>query len=169
MHRVRSSDRPGYDPIMTPARAIRFYGQVGDHAALEWEWVDDQLRRAGTYWVTARTSGHPHPRPVWGIWRSSQLFLSIGTPVTRQALDVDPLVTVHLDSGTEVVIVEGRASGSSDHAELLAEYDEKYDWSYDLTEYGSLTRISPDAVLAWRTAGWAGRDSFQQAGRWVFP
>jgi hypothetical protein len=88
--------------------------------------------------------------------------------VTRQALAVDPAVTVHLDSGTEVVIVNGRMSGSSDDAKILAEYDEKYDWSYDLTQYWPLTGISPEAVLAWRTAGWAGRDSFQQSGRWVF-
>jgi len=151
---------------MTPGRAIRFYGQVGDHDALDWEWVDGQLRRAGTYWVTARTAGHPHPRPVWGIWHSNQLFLSIGTPVTRQALTVDPRVTVHLDSGTEVVIVEGSASGSSGDAEMVAAYDDKYDWTYDLARYGPLTRISPVTVLAWRTAGWAGRDSFQQSGRW---
>jgi hypothetical protein len=154
---------------MASPRAIRFYGQVSEHAALEWEWVDGQLRRAGTYWVTARTTGHPHPRPVWGVWRSSQLFVSIGTPVTRQALAVDPAVTVHLDSGTEVVIVEGRASGPSEDAEILAEYDEKYDWSYDPAQNGPLTRITPETVLAWRTAGWAGRESFQQSGRWAFP
>lgn len=153
---------------MTSPRAIRFYGQVSEHAALEWEWVDGQLRRAGTYWVTARTTGYPHPRPVWGVWQSGQLFLSIGTPVTREALAVDPKVTVHLESGTEVVIVEGRATGPSDDAEILERYDEKYDWSYDLSQYGALTRISPETVLAWRTAGWAGRDSFQQSGRWDF-
>ena len=154
---------------MASPRAIRFYGRVGGHAALEWEWVDGQLRRAGTYWVTARTTGHPHPRPVWGVWQSSQLFLSIGTPVTRKAVAVDPAVTVHLDSGTEVVIVEGRVSGPCGDAEILAAYDEKYDWSYDLSQYGSLVRITPETVLAWRTAGWAGRDSFQQSGRWELP
>ena len=151
---------------MTPARAIRFYGQASEHATVDWEWVDEQLRRAGTYWVTARTTGNPHPRPVWGVWRSSRLFLSIGTPATRRTLSVDPAVTVHLDSGTEVVIVEGQVSGSSGDAEILAAYDKKYDWSYDLDEYGPLTRIVPSTVLAWRTGGWAGRDGFQQSGRW---
>jgi hypothetical protein len=118
--------------------------------------------------VTARTTGHPHLRPVWGVWRSSRLFLSIGTPVTRQALAVDPAITVHLDSGTEVVIVEGRVSGSGNDAEIVAEYDEMYDWSYDLIQHGPLTRISPETDLAWRAAGWAGRDSFQESGQWVF-
>jgi len=32
------SDRPGYDPTMTSQRAILFYGQVSDHATLEWDW-----------------------------------------------------------------------------------------------------------------------------------
>jgi hypothetical protein len=101
---------------------------------------------------------------VWGVWQSGQLFLTIGTPVTREALAADAAVTVHLDSGTEVVIVEGRASGPSDDAEILQKYDAKYDWSYDLSQFGSLTRISPETVLAWRTTGWAGREAFSSQG-----
>ncbi len=149
-------------------RALRLYGHVSDCEALEWSWVDDQLRGAGTYWVVARATGYPHPRPVWGVWRASQLFLSIGTPVTRDALAADPIVTVHLDSGTDVVIVEGRVLGSGADEEILAEYDRKYDWSYDVATYGPLTHVSPSTILAWRTAGWAGRDSFQRCGRWEF-
>lgn len=146
---------------------LRLYGSVSDKASLEWSWVDEQLAAAGTYWVTARTPGHPHPRPVWGVWMGGHLYLSIGTPVTARALEHNPLVTVHLDSGTEVVIVEGRAAGPVTEPDVLAAYDRKYDWSYDLDEYGPLTRVAPETVLAWRTAGWAGRESFQQTGRWA--
>jgi hypothetical protein len=147
---------------------LRLYGQVSDVPALEWEWVDGELEAAGTYWVTARTPGHPHPRPVWGVWREGRLHLSIGTPATARVLADDPLVTVHLDSGTDVVIVEGRATGPVSDPEVMAAYDRKYDWSYDTGTYGPLTSVTPETVLAWRTAGWAGRESFRQTGRWRF-
>lgn len=151
--------------MLRPA-PIRFYGGPSDKPGLDWAWVDEQLRAAGTYWVVARTSGHPHPRPVWGVWQDERLCLSIGTPATRRALEHDPLVTVHLDSGTDVVIVEGRSGGLTSEPDVIAAYDDKYDWSYDVGSYGPLTVVEPTAILAWRTSGPAGRDSFQETGRW---
>ncbi len=153
---------------MARTTPLRLYGHDSKTEALDWDWVDKQLRGAGTYWVTALTNGHPHPRPVWGVWLEDHLYLSIGTPVTVQALAVDPTVTVHLESGTEVVIVEGLAVGARSDAEIVAEYDRKYDWSYEVDNYGPLTCVAPETVLAWRTAGWAGRESFEQTGRWKF-
>jgi hypothetical protein len=105
---------------------------------------------------------------VWGIWESDHLCLSIGTPITLRTLARDPVVTVHLDSGTDVVIVEGRATGREDGAEAIEAYNRKYDWNYDVGEYGPLQRVDADVVLAWRAAGWAGRESFHQTGRWDF-
>jgi hypothetical protein len=144
------------------------YGQPSGTPRLDWAWVDAQLAAAGTYWVVARTPGHPHPRPVWGVWESDHLYLSIGTPITLRTLARDPAVTVHLDSGTDVIIVEGHAAGPEDGAEAIEAYDRKYDWSYDVGEYGPLQRVDADVVLAWRAAGRAGRDGFQQTGRWDF-
>ena len=160
---------PRYDPIVTPPRVLRLYGEASDHEALSWSWVDSQLRQAGTYWVVARAIGHPHPRPVWGTWRANRLYLSIGSPAVRSAVAADPRVTVHLDSGTDVVIVEGRVVESVADEDVLADYNQKYDWSYEAATYGPLLAVSPSTILAWRTAGWAGRDSFQQTGRWAFP
>jgi hypothetical protein len=105
---------------------------------------------------------------VWGVWRDSHLYLSIGTPTTSKALVADPLVTVHLDSGTDVVIVEGRAVGPVLEPAVIADYDRKYDWSYDPVEYGPLTCVAPETILAWRAGGWAGRDGFQSTGRWRY-
>jgi Pyridoxamine 5'-phosphate oxidase len=153
---------------MPVSRPLRLYGQSSNKSTLEWAWVEDQLVAAGTYWVTARTPGHPHPRPVWGIWFEGRLYLSIGTPLTARALATDPRVSVHLDSGTDVVIVEGRAERVASDAEVLTRYDRKYDWTYDASEYGPLTCVAPQTVLAWRTAGWAGRESFQVTGCWRF-
>jgi hypothetical protein len=147
---------------------LHLYGQAADTAALDWEWAEQRLREAGTYWVTARTGGHLHPRPVWGVFVEGLLYLSIGTPATREALEADPTVTVHLDSGTEVVILEGRAIATSSGSEVVAEYDRKYDWSYDIETYGPFSCVAPETVLAWHATGWAGRESFRATGSWRF-
>jgi len=148
---------------------LHLYGSLSDRTPLAWSWVGQQLADAGTYWVIARTPGHPHPRPVWGIWSQQQLYLSIGSPTLVQAIRADPVVTVHLGSGTDVVIVEGLASSSAPTAApLIQAYNDKYAWDYDVSQYGALTRVRPSKVLAWRTAGPAGRDSFQTTGSWIF-
>lgn len=152
---------------MKRPRVLRLYGAESDKDPLEWDWVDGQLRAAGTYWVVPRSPAHPHPRPVWGVWHDDRLFLSIGTPANRRDLAVDPRVTVHLDSGTDVVIVEGSVSGSSEEPEVVAAYDSKYDYHYDLEIYGALTVVAPERVLAWRSQGWAGREGFHYTGLWT--
>ncbi|MGI9602636.1 MAG: hypothetical protein ACR2QE_12175 [Acidimicrobiales bacterium] len=154
---------------MEPVReTLRMYHQPSDAAALDWPWVEDQLTTAGTYWVVGVGGTHPHPRPVWGIWEARRLHLSIGSPVVSRLVEQDPAVTVHLDSGTDVVIVEGRVTGSADEADLVERYDTKYTWTYTVDEYGPLTTVEPSLVLAWRSDGWAGRDGFRQTGRWRF-
>lgn len=156
------------DPI---AEDLRLYGSVSSVEPLEWAWVRAQLEAAGTYWVVATSPTHPHPRPVWGVWLDDALHLSIGSRVLVHALAVDPTATVHLDSGTDVVIVEGLASQTTKDLlpACLNAYDAKYDWDYDVEQYGPFTTVTPSTVLAWRSAGWAGRESFRQVGRWRFP
>ncbi len=147
---------------------LRLYGQPSELPSPEWEGVDDQLAAAGTYWVVTPTPTHPHPRPVWGIWHENALHLSVGSPTLGRALLPTTPVTVHLDSGTDVVIVEGVVAGRSTDSELIAAYDSKYTWEYDSEQYGPLTTIVPTQILAWRSAGWAGRDGFRATGRWIF-
>ncbi len=150
-------------PERTP---LRLYTAVDEHPPLAWSWVEQQLRDAGTYWVVSNGPAHPSARPVWGIWHDGALHLSIGSPTVGAGLGRDPRATVHLDSGTDVVIVEGVATTEAATPTLLAAYDAKYDWHYDADTYGPFTRISPGVVKAWRAAGVAGRDSFQETGRW---
>jgi hypothetical protein len=126
------------------------------------------LTASGTYWIAA-DAGRPQPRPVWGVWDHGQLHLSIGSPTIRRAIGQQPLVTVHLDSSIDVVILEGEVAGTTDDPSVVAQYDRKYDWTYDVVEYGPLTTIAIDVVMAWRSTGWAGRDGFSATGRWKFP
>ncbi len=157
-----------YARPMREQSAPSFYGLESEDEPLEWEWVDEQLTASGLYWVSTRTAAHPHPRPVWGVWLDDRLFLSIGTPAARDVLEVDPLITVHLESGTDVVIVEAISVAESLDEAVIGAYNEKYDWTYDIEEYGALTEVVPVKILAWRAAGWAGRESFTHSGRWDF-
>jgi hypothetical protein len=157
------------DAAQPARRPLRFYGAVSERDPLAWEWVEQQLRDAGTYWIVGRGSGSPPARPVWGIWHEGAVYLSVGSPAVRGAIAGDAHVTVHLDSGTDVVIVEGVASAADMTPGLIGVYGAKYDWEYDAASYGPFTRVPPAVVKAWRTAGPAGRESFQQVGRWEFP
>jgi hypothetical protein len=154
------------EPRRTP---LRLYTAVDEHPPLAWSWVEQELRDAGTYWVVTNGPTHPSVRPVWGFWYESALHMTIGSPALRAGIERDTRVTVHLDRGTDVVIVEGVASSEAATPALLAAYDAKYDWKYDADTYGPFTLITPAVVKAWRTAGVAGRDSFQETGRWEFP
>jgi hypothetical protein len=150
-------------------RTLSMYGQPSEIAPLEWDWVDQELAASGAYWVIAIGGGrYPHPRPVWGVWHGEQLNLSVGSPVLQRALSAGSAVSVHLESGTDVVILEGDIAGSTTAPEVIDAYDRKYEWSYDANEYGPLTIVTPTTILAWRASGWAGRDSFQQTGCWEF-
>jgi hypothetical protein len=146
---------------------LRLYTQPSDRPPLDWSWVEQQLRDAGTFWVTPG-GAVPHPRPVWGVWTDGLLHLSVGSPGIRRQLTPGAPCTVHLDSGTDVVIVEGRCTGTTTDAESIGRYDRKYDWTYDADRYGPLTTVAALDVLAWRSAGPAGRDGFEATGRWRF-
>jgi hypothetical protein len=150
------------------AEPLSIYGSPTEVSLLDWTWVDAQLEAAGIYWVVANGSGPPHPRPLWGLWIDQRLHLSIGSPPLNRQVAADGRVTAHLESGTDVVILEGTVAGTTEDPALFERYDAKYDWTYTVEEYGPLTTVIPVSVIAWRSAGWAGRESFKTAGKWRF-
>jgi len=151
------------------AERLTMYGQPGEGDALDWSWVDEQLRAASVYWITTPGGRHPHARPVWGVWADDRLYLSIGSPSINAALASPTPVTVHLGGDVDVVILEGISAGSSEAEHAVRAYNTKYDWNYVAREYGPFTVVTPSKVIAWRSAGWAGRDGFQSTGRWRYP
>jgi hypothetical protein len=144
------------------------YGEPSGLTPPEWEWVAKRLATAPLYWVVSATVGWPHPRPVWGVWLGDRLCLSLGSPHLRRDLARDGRVTIHLESGTDVVIVEGRVADSDVTESVLAHYDEKYDFAYDVGRYGALLAVAPIKVMAWTAAGFAGRDGFTSGAVWTF-
>ncbi|HEX6484988.1 MAG TPA: pyridoxamine 5'-phosphate oxidase family protein [Ktedonobacteraceae bacterium] len=122
---------PQRDP--EPSQPQMFGGSVGS-AKLPWGWATERLSRARNYWiVTTRPAGQPHSRPIWGIWLDHAFYFSTGS-LAVQNLAAQPAITVHLESGNEVVIIEGVAQQVSNIAlleQVVSLYNQKYHWNLD--------------------------------------
>jgi len=134
---------------------------VHPKALLSWSHVEQRLGSAKNYWLcSVRPNGHPHSVPKWGVWVDSRLYFD-GSPETRHArnIDANPHVSLHLESGDDVVIVEGTARAVDKPARPLAEkiaqgYCAKYAAlgyapTPDQWDNGGLFEIIPRTVLAW--------------------
>lgn len=131
---------------------------------LVWDDVEERLRASHHYWLTTvRPNGVPHSVPRWGVWIAGRFFYD-GAPTTRHVSNLghNPACTLTLESGTEVVIVEGVSAATraepDDLGALLAHEFRKYHpeytpapdaWADDLG--GGLRVLSPRRALAWFT------------------
>src|SRR5215469_11433821 len=121
MELQKENDR-NINPVSSQPRM--FGGSVGS-GELSWMWATERLSRAHTYWIaTTRPTGQPHSRPVWGVWLDTSFYFSTGS-LAAQNLLAQPAITVHLESGSEVVIIEGMAQQVTD-ASLLAQVVDLY-------------------------------------------
>lgn len=116
---------------------------------LPWNWAAQRLANAHNYWVA--TSG-PHSSPVWALWRDGAIVFSCGAK-SRKARELarNPRVVVHLESGEEVVIVEGKAEPISVDSAVIDEYERKYTFRAEPGE--GWYRVAPKRVLAWTEKG----------------
>jgi len=128
------------------------YGISSDEIGmLEWTWAEAQLAAARNYWVvTASAPWGPHAVPVWGLWHAGAIVFST-SPQSRKARDLaaDPRVVVHLESGDDVVIVEGLAEPAEATPEVVDAYERKY--AFRPEEGGAgWHRVVPARAYAWR-------------------
>lgn len=122
-----------------------------------WAWVEDQLRTSRNYWLcTTGADGRPHTAPVWGIWLAGRvLFSTDPRSLKARNFTARPDVVVHLESGDDVVVLDGRAEQMD--RDLVAEFCDTYDAKYgyrpepDNDAHG-LYELVPERVLAWREA-----------------
>jgi Pyridoxamine 5'-phosphate oxidase len=76
---------------------------------LAWSWARGRLEQASTYWLaTADRMAKPHVAPLWGVWVEDALYFD-GFSSARWARNLasNSAASVHLESGTDVVIVDG--------------------------------------------------------------
>jgi pyridoxine/pyridoxamine 5'-phosphate oxidase len=125
---------------------------------LPWAWAAERLAAARNYWiVTTRDDGRPHAMPVWGLWLDDAvLFSTDPQSVKGRNLDARPDLVIHLESGDETVIVEGRAErlpGAELPSEFVDAYDAKYGHRVDTSNPAfGFYRVAPERVLAWQEA-----------------
>ena len=112
--------------MQTP-EAIRPHFPVGyiesAKSFVPWSYVEQRLTDAVNYWLcSVRRDGRPHAVPKWAVWVDEKIYFD-GSPETRHARNItaQPAVTLHLESGSEVVIVDGAARAIDRPAPALAE------------------------------------------------
>lgn len=143
------------------------YGIPSDRVwLLPWDFVRERMRAASGYWVTTtRPDGHPHARPVWGVWLDDTVYCG-GGEQTRWVRNLarNDAIAVHLERTDSVVIVEGRADRLTDasaDAALLERIDDAYEAKYGVRHGTPVFAVRPTVVLAWA-------DYPRDATRWVF-
>jgi len=161
------------NPKETPRRerpGIKDYGiATGPKGLMDWSWADEQLAKSRNYWIAStRADGRPHVAPVWGVWFDGAVYFSSArSSIKAQNLLARPDVIVHLESGDDVVIIEGRAVEVKDAAVMATvgpAYGAKYGMGAPELDPGSAWfAIAPRSVL-----GWLEKDFPNTATRWVF-
>lgn len=89
---------------------------------VDWEWVEGQLTEAVNYWLcSVRPDGRPHVVPRWGAFLDNRFYYD-GSPETRHARNIEhnPYVSLHLESGTQVIILEGTSRPAEKPGEEFA-------------------------------------------------
>jgi PPOX class probable F420-dependent enzyme len=122
---------------------------------LPWSWATERLAAGRSYWIgTVREDGSPHAAPVWGLWREDGLWFSTSDSSRKgRNLLRDPRVAVHLESGDEVVILEGEVERVTlDDAKADA-YRDKYGFRPEPgDDSGFWLRLRPRVAYAWTEA-----------------
>src|SRR5437016_13514736 len=87
------------------------YGLKPRKEYLPWKHATERLQKSRNYWiVTAGRDGRPHAMPVWGFWFAGTLYFGTGRGSRKwRNLHSNPRIVVHLESGDDVVILEGTA------------------------------------------------------------
>jgi general stress protein 26 len=139
---------------------------------LPWSRVSERMRHSYIYWVsTTRKDGAPHSVPVWGVWLDDVFYFSNGAQTARNLVR-DPRVSVHLESGEDVVIVEGvveAAKGRPLIGRINDAYQSKYLWEGTQDDWFALR---PRIAFAWLcpSAGLGSESVYTgSATRWRFP
>jgi len=89
---------------------------------------------------------------VWGVWLNNSFYFSTGS-LAAQNLATRPIITVHLESGSEVVIIEGVAELVSDIVlikQVVSLYNQKYNWNLDPNKLpGPFYAVRSQVAFGW--------------------
>lgn len=149
-------------------QAPPMYGLKKEKKYLPWSHAEERLTKSRHYWIcTARPDGRPHSIPVWGFWLDGALYFGTGRS-SRKARNLAhrPAVSVHLESGDDVVIMEGEVIEISDQSmfkKLDAASRAKYKTPLFVAAENVVYCLRPRVVLAWTEKNFP-----SDATRWEF-
>lgn len=125
--------------------------------------METRLRKSKNYWImTSRPDGRPHAMPVWGVWINGAVcFGTDRTSRKARNLAKNPAVVVHLESGDDVVILEGTAR---EITAIDGAYLKKYRMKLtDAPGKPFIVAVKPRLAF-----GWQERNFPRSATRWQF-
>jgi hypothetical protein len=153
------------EPVASRPRFPSGYGVSREpEGMLPWSWVEGQLEASRNYWiVSVRPDGSPHSAPVWGLWVGGAVVFSTA-PDSRKGRNLarDPRVVINLESGDDVVILEGEIETIALDDHLADLYEAKYD--YRPGGAGDWYALRPRIAYAWRE-----REYPSSVTRFTFP
>jgi Pyridoxamine 5'-phosphate oxidase len=128
---------------------------------VDWSWVATQLTDSKNYWLcSVRPDGRPHVIPRWGVYVDGKIYYD-GSPETRHNhnIETNPHISVHLESGDHVIILEGTSVPAGKPTaklgkKLVTAYRKKYaqlGYSPEPHQWdkGGLYAFTPRQCIAW--------------------
>jgi nitroimidazol reductase NimA-like FMN-containing flavoprotein (pyridoxamine 5'-phosphate oxidase superfamily) len=122
---------------------------------LPWSHATERLAHSRNYWIcTTRPDGRPHSIPLWGFWMDDNLYFGTARSSCKaRNLAHNPALSVHLESGDHVVIVEGQAVEVSDKETFqMLDHASRAKYKMPLLMIPGesvIYRVRPRVVLAW--------------------
>jgi len=139
---------------------------------LPWSTVSEGMKASRNYWIGSTSpDGRPHNTPVWGAWIDNTFYFGMGQ-TSRKARNLanNPAIVVHLESGDDVVILEGlvervTSMDTALYKRIAADYAAKYDgFSINPPSEGEpVYAVRPQVAFAWLES-----DFVRSATRWRF-
>lgn len=160
-------------PAAAQRPAMQEYGISSEQEGLlPWSFASQQMAAARNYWIgTTRPDGRPHAAPVWGVWVDEVFYFGTGPgSVKARNLAANPAMVVHLESGDDVVILEGTAEWmTAVEPALWQRIADQYAAKYNGFRPDPPSPQGPFVVLRPRVAlGWQETDFVRSATRWSF-
>ena len=146
------------------------YAMKTPHKFQRYSDIETRLVKSRNYWIcTVRPDGRPHSIPVWGFWLDGALYFGTSR-FTRKARNLahNAALSVHLESGDDVVILEGTAvevdiTDKRTFKKLDAASRSKYKMPLMVVPEGVIYSVRPRVVLAWTESEFP-----TNATRWQF-
>jgi hypothetical protein len=144
--------------------------EAPDPSKATWKRAQEQMAATRNYWVaTCGPDGKPHAMPVWGVWFEGALIFGTGRSSRKgKHLAARPDVVVHLESGDDVVVIEGTVEPVTDGA-LLTRYADAFKEKYDVRPEIENSEDIFYRLRERKAFTWLETDFLDTAARWIFP